>query len=107
MVRRSMLLGALASLVALLLLGPAEHRDIMLIVFAVGAVLASVEIAVTSTRTARTYGASGMVAGMAAMMAAMGTGLAAGYSTGMVWSLGWANLAGVVVGFGHGLWMGR
>jgi hypothetical protein len=107
MVRRSLLLGVLMSLAVILSVAPNEHRETMLTVFAVGLVLASLEIASATTRTARAYGASGMVAGMAAMMAAMGTGLAAGYATGMIWSLGWANLVGVVVGFGHGLLMGR
>ncbi|MBA3302931.1 MAG: hypothetical protein H0U26_03545 [Acidimicrobiia bacterium] len=44
---------------------------------------------------------------MAAMMAAMGTGLSVGYAGGMVWDLGWANLAGMLVGTTHGLVMGR
>lgn len=108
MIRRSLLLGVLVSLAVLLLVVANEHQGTMLILFAVGLVLASLEIAHgATTRAATLYGASGMVAGMAAMMAAMGTGLAAGYATGMVWSLGWANLFGVVVGFGHGLLMGR
>ena len=107
MLRRSFLSGVLVALAALLLLVPNGNRETELIVFAVGLVLASLEIACTTTRQTASYGASGMVAGMAAMMAAMGTGLAAGYATGMIWSLSWANLTGVVVGFGHGLWMGR
>ena len=67
----------------------------------------SVCLAFDTTRRVSRYGAAGMTAGMAAMMAAMGTGLSAGYAAGMQWDLGWANLIGVVAGFGHGLWMGR
>jgi hypothetical protein len=107
MLRRSLLSGVLIALAALLLVAPNGNREAEFLVFAVGLILASVEIAYTTTRKAASYSASGMVACMAAMMAAMGTGLAAGYATGMVWSLGWANLVGVVVGFGHGLLMGR
>jgi hypothetical protein len=107
MIRRSLLLGVLVALAALLLFVPNGAREAELIVFAVGLILGSLEIAYATTRRTAFYGASGMVAGMAVMMAAMGTGLAAGYAAGMVWSLGWANLVGVVVGFGHGLIMGR
>jgi hypothetical protein len=106
-VRRSLLLGLLMSLAVILSVASNEHRESMLTVFAVGLLLASLEIAYATTRQVRSYGTSGMVACMSAMMAAMGTGLATGYAAGMVWSLGWANLAGVAVGFGHGLLMGR
>ena len=107
MVRRSLLLGVMVSLAALLLVGPNEHQQAMLTGLAAVLVLVSFEIAHATTRQITSYGASGMVACMAAMMAAMGTGLAVGYGAGMVLPLGVANLVGVVVGFGHGLVMGR
>jgi uncharacterized membrane protein YccC len=48
MVRRSLLLGVLVSLAVLLLVTANEHQQTMLTVFAVGLVLASLEIAVSA-----------------------------------------------------------